>query len=194
MPTRRENTRRRRAPFREPATLILVVCGGEVTEPAYFHGLRRELRNPAIKSTVTVRAEDPKRVVAFAGRQRGDYDRIWCVLDVDQFDYSEAIRMARMSEVDLAVSNPCFEYWLLLHFENCDATLVDFRDAERRLKKHLPAYDKSTLRYSDYIGRVADAVRRAKSRSVDEGTEHRTNPSTSVWKLVELMLPEFPDR
>ncbi|WP_218019278.1 RloB family protein [Nocardia niwae] len=175
-------------------TLILIVCGGEATEPAYFHGLRRYLRNPATKSVVTVRPEDPKRVVAFAARQRADYDQIWCVLDVDEFDYSEAIRMARTSKIDLAVSNPCFEYWLLLHFENYDAALTSFRDVEKRLKKHLPAYDKSAPRFADYIEGVQEAVRRAKSRSVDGGENYRTNPSTGVWKLVELMLPGFPDR
>ncbi|MEU2042114.1 RloB family protein [Nocardia niwae] len=194
MPTRRENSRRRRAPFRDPVTLILIVCGGEATEPAYFHGLRRYLRNPATKSVVTVRPEDPKRVVAFAARQRADYDQIWCVLDVDEFDYSDAIRMARTSKIDLAVSNPCFEYWLLLHFENYDAALTSFRDVEKRLKKHLPAYDKSAPRFADYIEGVQEAVRRAKSRSVDGGENYRTNPSTGVWKLVELMLPGSPDR
>lgn len=194
MPIRRENSRRRRAPFRDPVTLILIVCGGEVIEPAYFHGLRRHLRDPATKSTVTVRPEDPKRVAAFAARQRADYDQIWCVLDVDEFDYSEAIRIARTSKIDLAVSNPCFEYWLLLHFENCDGALTGFRAVEKRLKKHLPTYDKSALRFADYIEGVEEAVRRAKSRSVEEGDEHRTNPSTGVWKLVELMLPESPER
>ncbi|MQY22797.1 hypothetical protein NRB20_59190 [Nocardia sp. RB20] len=57
MPTKRENSRRRRAPFREPVTLILIVCGGEATEPLYFNGLRRHLRNSAIKASVVVRSD-----------------------------------------------------------------------------------------------------------------------------------------
>ncbi|WP_084497507.1 RloB family protein [Nocardia amamiensis] len=193
MPTRRENTRRRRPPFRNPATLILIVCGGEVTEPAYFHGLRRHVRNPATKSTVAVRPEDPKRVVTFAARNRTDYDQVWCVLDVDEFDYTDASRIARAAKIDLAVSNPCFEYWLLLHFENCDAVLMCYRDVEKRLKKHLPSYDKSALRFADYVMGVEEAMQRAKSRCVDNGDECRTNPSTGVWRLVELMTADPPE-
>lgn len=192
MPTKRENSRRRRAPFREPVTLVLIVCGGEATEPMYFNGLRQHLRNPATKASVVVRPEDPKRVVSHASRQRADYDQIWCVLDVDEFDYTEAIRLARASKVDMAVSNPCFEYWLLLHFEKCDATLTGYRDVERRLKKHLPVYDKSALRFSDFVAGLDDAVGRAKKRSRTEGDEHRNNPSTGVWKLVESMSGKSP--
>ena len=187
MTTRRENTRRRRRPFRDPATLILIVCGGEATEPAYFHGLRQHMRNPAIKSVVSVRPEDPKRVVAFAATRRGDYDQVWCVLDVDEFDYTEAIRSARSAKIELAVSNPCFEYWLLLHFENCDAVLTCYRDVEKRLRKHLPSYNKSELRFADYVEGIGEAVQRATVRCVDHGAEYRTNPSTGVWRLVEFM-------
>jgi hypothetical protein len=38
---RRENSQRRRPGNREPADRILIVCGGVVTEPGYFEGLRQ---------------------------------------------------------------------------------------------------------------------------------------------------------
>ncbi len=40
MPSRRDRDRRpgRRAPFREPKPVILIVCEGERTEPEYFEG------------------------------------------------------------------------------------------------------------------------------------------------------------
>ncbi|MGW4369639.1 RloB family protein [Nocardia takedensis] len=187
MPTRRENTRRRRALFREPAQQVLIISGGQATEPAYLNGVRRTLANPSTRSKVVVRAEDPDRVVAFAIRNRSEYDRIWCVLDVDEFDYSDAIRAARSVDIDLAVSNPCFEYWLLLHFEQYDSALVSYKHVRGRLIKHVPSYDKSTLRIEDYLGGIEDAIRRAKARSVVHGDEYRTNPSTAVWRLLELL-------
>ncbi|MQY22796.1 hypothetical protein NRB20_59180 [Nocardia sp. RB20] len=81
---------------------------------------------------------------------------------------------------------------MLLHFEKCDAALPGYRDVKRRLEKHLPDYDKSALRFSDFVAGLADAVGRAKTRSGTAGDEHRNNPSTGVWKLVELMSDESP--
>ena len=38
---RRENSSKRRAPYRTPRDQILIVCGGKRTEPDYFDGLKR---------------------------------------------------------------------------------------------------------------------------------------------------------
>ena len=55
-----------------------------------------------------------------AKRQRDSYlafDEVWCVHDVDDHPrLDEARIMARDNDISLAVSNPCFELWLLLHF------------------------------------------------------------------------------
>jgi hypothetical protein len=40
-----------------------------------------------------------------------------------------------------ALSNPKFEYWLLLHF-NDGTGIASSRDCSDRLKRHLPGYDK----------------------------------------------------
>jgi hypothetical protein len=83
--------------------------------------------------------------------------------------------------VALAVSNPCFEYWLLLHFEACAAPLTCYGDVEKRLLKHVPGYRKAALRFEDYAGGVTAAVERA--RHPEAG--HARNPSTQVGRLVE---------
>ncbi|MDR7300599.1 hypothetical protein JOF55_000780 [Haloactinomyces albus] len=50
--TKRENSRRRRAPRAESRSLILVVCGGVKTEKQYLEGLRKYYRNLADASDV----------------------------------------------------------------------------------------------------------------------------------------------
>ncbi len=40
-------------------------------------------------------------------------------------------------------SMPCFEYWILLHFEENYKTFKDCSPIEQQLKKHLSAYQKS---------------------------------------------------
>lgn len=106
--------------------------------------------------TVKVKAKhaDPESVVRYASTVRGQsdgmYDEVWCVVDVDEFDVAKAVVAAHRTQVNLAISNPCFEYWLLLHFEACMAPLTCYDDVARRLRKHVPQYDKAALRFTDY--------------------------------------------
>ncbi|MEA5363696.1 RloB family protein [Amycolatopsis sp., V23-08] len=182
---RRENSVRRRPPFREPHRSILLVCGAKATEPAYFAGLKRSRRNPAVTIKIKSKPADPEAVVKYAadfGRHAGaEYDEVWCVVDVDEFDLDKAMTAARRLDVRLAVSNPCFEYWLLLHFEACAAPLTCYGDVEKRLLKHVPGYRKSALRFDDFAHGVDKAVDR--SRHPEAG--HTRNPSTQVGLLVE---------
>ncbi|RSD10396.1 RloB family protein [Amycolatopsis eburnea] len=182
--TRRENSRRRRAPFRDPLLSILVVCGAAATEPAYFEGLKRFRRNPAVTVKIKAKPADPETVVRYAAglaSREAAYDEVWCVVDVDEFDLDKAVETADRLQVNLAVSNPCFEYWLLLHFETCVAPLTCYGDVEKRLLRHVPAYRKSALRFDDYASGVEVAVERA--RHPDAG--HGRNPSTQVGRLIE---------
>lgn len=103
--TRRENSGRRRPAFREQRTALLVVCGAEVTEPAYFEGLKRARRNPAVTVKIKARRGDPVSVVKYAAgmrdRAEGAHDEGWCVVDVDDFDLTPAVVLARRLRVNL---------------------------------------------------------------------------------------------
>ncbi|MFE0026138.1 RloB family protein [Amycolatopsis sp. NPDC059021] len=178
---------RRRQAHREPRIRLLVVCGGKVTEPAYFRGLKRQTRNPSMSVVVTEKALDPVSLVRYTAdkRRREAYDEAWCVVDVDEFDLEKAVIAARRERLALAISNPCFEYWLLLHFQDCSAPLACYAEVKKRLRKYVPGYDKTALRFTDYADGVADAIERGRSRGAPQGEEHCHNPSSGVWALVE---------
>jgi hypothetical protein len=110
----------------------VLYCEGEQTEPAYFEALRRE---PDVRdvAAVDLRVEDsaggssPLALVRMAVdarersvREEGEIDEIWCVFDVEwptnHPNLQQAIDLARGNGVFLAISNPCFEIWLILHF------------------------------------------------------------------------------
>ena len=122
----------------------------------------------------------------FVRRSPRDYDEVWCVFDVDQFDIQGAVREARSHGVNLAISNPCFELWLLLHFEPCRSHLSGYEAVVVKLKKHVPDYDKA-VSFRHFDGRVTTALENAKSLDAS-GTDHTKNPSTSVWRLVETIV------
>jgi hypothetical protein len=186
----------RRDPIRRPATRrerrqILVYCCGRRTEPAYLNGLQRAYPDVATALTVKHKGVGPLQLVGaavdFARRHPGEFDEVWCLTDVDDYDIGAATRRAQQAGVRLAVSNPCFELWLLLHHAECRSHCTGYADVATRLKKHVPAYDKARLSFGDYAGRVDDAIKRAKDLD-PSGAEHHRNPSTNVWRLVEKIM------
>jgi len=187
---RRENAVRRRTPVSKGHT-VLVYCGGLRTEPAYFDGLRRAVRSAGV--TVKVRAEGlaPDALVrAAAGYRdlrRGTFDDVWVIVDVDEFDVEAASVEAGRLHVRLAISNPCFELWLLLHHADCGSHCAGCADASRRLKKHVPLYDKAHLDFARFADGVQDAIKRAKQLD-PTGEDWRHNPSSGVWRLVEQIV------
>lgn len=193
---RRERGERRRAPSRDRRAAILVVCGAESTEVAYLNGLRDHLGSASIDLEVIERAKAPDQVVARARdyRRITDFDERWCVLDVDRFEregrkISQAVELARRGGVLLAISNPCFEFWLLLHHAYRTPPAIVCRDIEAVLRQYVPDYDKTQLKFSAFVSGISEAVDRGKK--IDpSGMEHGINPSTGVWRLVEKLMEQ----
>lgn len=181
----------RRRAFREPRLRLLVVCGGERTEPDYFRGLKTEVRNPAVHVRVKARGAAPAELVRYARSLApigaDEFDEVWCVVDRDEFAIQSAAARAADLDVQLAVSNPCFELWLLLHHQDCTAPLGDASAVLRRLKRHVPAYQKAELRFADFKTGVPDALRRAEHLD-PSGCDYGCDPSSGVWKLVRRIV------
>lgn len=170
--------------------MMLVVCGADCTEPQYLRGLRDHVANRAVDLKILTKGRAPEQVVDYARKVRDnserDFEEVWCVVDVDEFDISAAKEVARVEKIGLAVSNPCFELWLLLHHADCRTHLASYDAVLLRLRKHVPQYNKTELDFADYVSGVDTAVIRAKDLHPD-GTNYTRNPSTNVWRLVELI-------
>jgi hypothetical protein len=200
---RRRNDERalaRRAPSRAPLPLMLIVCEGEVTEPQYLRGFSRAQGANTVRLHVQAPGGDPRALVERAVELRDDaaeqavrerdanlaYDEVWCVFDVDNHARLQAAReLAERKEIGLAVSNPSFELWLILHFREQGAHLTSRRAAEL-LGKHIRDYRKH-VRYEELSKGYPDAVDRAASlerRHLEAGTDGG-NPSTGVYRLTE---------
>ncbi|MBC6448078.1 RloB family protein [Actinokineospora xionganensis] len=140
--TRAKDLRRKTANRQELKT-ILVFCEGEASEPDYINALKR-LPNVHGRTSINIEI-DPKQgvpltLVRRAIERAGDdeIDECWCVFDVEwpknHPNLDEAIRLADKHGIRLAISNPCFELWLILHFEDQSA-FMNTHDAERRSRK-----------------------------------------------------------
>ena len=121
---------------------------------------------------------------------------MWCVIDGDYGDkINNARAKARANRVQLAISTMCFEYWVLLHFEESDTSTMDCDALVRSLKsKHLPQYEKGTCDFHDIVKCVRDACKRAETLR-KPGIKRRElpeiqNPCSEVYKLVNAILDE----
>lgn len=138
------------------------------------------------------RIGSPSQLIAYArdcwARDPDGFDEVWCVFDVDNFDdVDNAVSAARRAGIALAISNPCFELWLLPQFADHSAWLNGPAEAHAQLRCHVPAYDKARLDFVRFAPHVSDAIERGR-RLTETDADHRSNPSTTVWRLVTDVL------
>jgi hypothetical protein len=157
----------RKAAKRQPFERLLIVCEGEKTEPLYLDEIRRAFRLATAHVHVWPSADgtEPLQVVDYAERlfldgdrakaiDRRGFDRVIAVFDRDDHaTYHPALAQAAAQSgklrndngvavpVEAIASVPCFELWLLLHFEDVMAP-VHRNEVYARLRIHLPGYDK----------------------------------------------------
>lgn len=190
---------------RLPKKTIAVWCEGTRSEPQYLEALRNE---PAVKDVASVdiriEARDegavPLTLVRSAMEQRrrtsiekGEIDEFWCVFDVEwpkhHPNLTEALDLARRNSIKVAVSNPCFEVWLIFHFRNQTGFLNN--DEARRGRRACDLRDDKSLDASLYMPRRAHASQHAAALDTmhrDNGTSFpNNNPSSGMHRLLKSL-------
>jgi hypothetical protein len=201
MPLRRNSLRRRSARL-ESRPRVLIVCEGRKTEPSYITDVNRDEEVRLVDIIIEKGGGTPKSVVERAvamkresekeAARRGDdllaYDEVWCVFDVDEHPMlKEAQQQARDNEIKLAISNPCFELWFVLHFQEQNAH-IHRHDVQRMCRAHLKGYKKEA-NYADLREGYPQAVERAaklEERHARDG-QPGVNPSTAIYRLTERL-------
>jgi RloB-like protein len=131
---------------------------------------------------------DAERAARAAKDENQRYDEVWCVFDIDDHPHiDDAKQQARDNGIKLAVSNPCFELWVLLHFQDQRAHIsrAQLRAACRR---HLPGYQKElpTETLNPLYDQAATRARDLDTWQQEQGRQD-ANPSTGVYKLTEAI-------
>ena len=86
-----------------------------------------------------------------------------------------------------ALSNPKFEYWLLLHFED-GSGITSSRQCQERLETYLPNYEKGNLENRKLETGIRNAISRAKAKDSPPCVNWPTNRGTTVYRLVEKLI------
>jgi hypothetical protein len=117
-------------------------------------------------------------------QDRDRFDHVWCVADVDDYreDIDKAVRLASRAKISLVISNPCFEFWLLLHFTNHVAWLNDAAAAVAKVCRHVPSYDKTKLDFDSFAPGIHNAIdRRERSPTRAKITGTTRPPPCGGW-------------
>ena len=195
------NRRRYRRPLgeRRYRKLFIVATEGVKTEPQYFAILNDHHSVIHVDCTKSKHHSSPLQVLKrmedrLKQETLKNSDEAWLVVDKDQWQDEQLAQLHTWSQgadnYGFALSNPKFEYWLLLHFEN-GTNIGSSRECSDRLKNHLPDYDKSLDVRKISPDMIEDAVCRAKIRDNPPCEDWpRTLGSTTVYKLVENILSE----
>ncbi|MCA9031033.1 MAG: RloB domain-containing protein [Planctomycetaceae bacterium] len=122
----------------------------------------------------------------------GEEDQLWVCLDTDHWiasdhirNLSDVIRQCKQKRFGVAVSRPCFELWIALHFDdaykfNNDSCV----DVVKFLKERCNGYSKRNIGSLPLTtAMVCDAITRAKA--ADDGKEIPEAPGTQVYLLLE---------
>lgn len=201
-PTRR--TRNRTPGDKDEIPSLLIVTEDSVTEPNYFRDFCAP-RNLGSVDVVSSPDPDPISLAEHALElYPGDneYDRLYCVFDRDTHSGFEAavdyLLNASTSKhpIECIYSVPCFEYWVLLHFELMGplkyytgsgspcASVVD--DIESN--SHITDY--SSVKpdiYNETKSNLEEALQNSKTRWGQHGNRDYDDrqPRTRIHELIE---------
>ncbi len=199
----------RRQPTRNPIQKIVIACEGSKTEPGYFESIRRELRLRTLQ-IIVLRHQgrtDPRSIIERVIEERKEMksnqawtegDSAWAVFDGDEHieqspdNWRSAIDLATKQKIKLAITNPCFEFWYLIHFQDYFAQITRDR-VINLLGKHIPNYDKSMCLYPKPLKPLTEqAIQRAERIAAqierDELDEHSNPCCSGLPKLIQSLL------
>ncbi|MDO5067736.1 MAG: RloB family protein [Propionibacteriaceae bacterium] len=163
----------------------LVVTEGVVTEPQYLHRLKQAMPRSVPFFEVYGEGTDPLRVVkrALKEQKKSDYDWVVCLVDRDEHrTLDEAFKLAEKHGIQVLVSNPCFDVWLLWHLEDYTRH-SDSKKLQAKLKD-LKATKEKHLASSFPVAQYREAYARARR---SEANQIGPNPSSGMPVLLDLL-------
>jgi RloB-like protein len=188
----------------------LILCEGQ-TEENYFKGLLSQAKYRRKFASISVEIFKPKdnspvglvnkakEKIKEAKRERNPYDFIWVVFDKDgHARIPDAFQIARKfnPEIQIAFTIPCFEYFVLLHFEkkakpykNCDEVI-----SELKKQDYIADYEKASNIFELLLPNMEEGLKNSEwiinqfKDEVDDGKQvYNLSAYTNIHELVNYL-------
>lgn len=177
------------------AWLCIIATEGARTEKQYFAMFPHRRVRVEILATGADNQSSPQHVlnrIALFKEQYdfGEKDQLWLMIDRDRWPIENlkvVCRGAREGNIGLAISNPCFEVWLLLHHRDIEVEELNCKAMEAQLRKQLGSYSKTNLSIDMFKPYISEAIRRAKALDTDTISHWPTAPGTHVYRVVQSL-------
>lgn len=210
---------KRKPESKEGLKIYLIACEGECTEPNYINGLikyHKSIKKIAAGTQVILAPHghsDPHGVLAdlLEYPDREQFDEFWIVIDRDEVElkgkgfgghpednFLKTIKESKENGVEVACSNPCFEFWLVLHFEYRDTACSRLDIQKKALEKVNSLLDKKEKLKSidelksrkDLFYIIKDNLNTARinAEKLSENEKQKENPSTGMYLLMDSLL------
>jgi|LSQX01.1.fsa_nt_gb hypothetical protein len=217
---KRNNYNHRETLHRKRKRKVWVAFEGVSTEPKYFEELKNLLSNndEVICELMTLhRAKNDGKshpyhvkngLIQFYNEHKesfDDNDSLWIVIDIDKhfgsgekakekyLNFLNTLKTNGQVEIKAAISKPCFELWLLLHYE--DVEKLDLVKLKNNKKTGKQTYAKRLLnKYEDQqninnLDNVTLALSRAKHSKLEQDINRLIdNVGTLVYLLIEELF------
>ena len=179
---------------------FVVACEGQRSEEIYLSFMTDNLRRVELLPLSTgkdgrsaprhllERLRDWKSLNASSANRTNDF---WMVLDTDHHflpnhapESYRVLSEAQQAGIQVAISNPRFELWLLLHLESVTICSGDY--CETRLKTLLGGYNHGSYNPQSLQGGLGNAIGRA--QQLDTSDKLPPNPGTRLHNLMLAVL------
>ncbi|VAV82700.1 hypothetical protein MNBD_DELTA01-503 [hydrothermal vent metagenome] len=185
---------RRKTGFKEQRPVFVIATDGTKTEPRYFDQFKttKKVSIQYVRDTNLPKIFRRLNTYCHEHGVKPKEDNVWLVIDKDTKSTNHLNEIAadcKKKGYDLAVSNPCFEYWLYLHLAE-HKPFASASSCIRALTRKLGTYDKAKYDLARFKPDIDSAVKKAQRN--DSGNSHSwpKDTGTHVYKLVKK-LPEI---
>jgi hypothetical protein len=200
MPRRKRSLDRDSGVIRD-ASLVVIASEDTHAVKQYFRRFRTRRLEFRVLETLDCRSS-PRDVMLridkyLAEEVAVDGDQFWICIDSDHWTEAnhinnlvKVLRECRQKKYRVAVSNPCFELWLLLHFDDfsADQTSCCCETVEKKLRSVVGSYRKDQVAALPLsAASVHLAIERASRMDRDQQVLP-ASPTTQVYQLLQLLL------
>ncbi|MDO5116733.1 MAG: RloB family protein [Synergistaceae bacterium] len=174
--------------------IILIASEGRVTEPVYFQAVQSMAENVDIRCVTSSGRSAPPYILKKIKKALNELttfsckDSAWVVADKDRWEKEQLDTLYEWAEkapnYGVAVSNPAFECWLLMHFE--EKSPDSLAKCTERLRRYIPNYDKKFSSALITMEAIRAAHQRGKGRDNPPCERYPEIPGRStVYRLIE---------
>lgn len=197
---------------KRPLLPSIAIVGDGYTEQIYFDQLKRDKGNlsfiiyPELPENKGKGGGFMKVLNKAKELKKQGHDTVYCLVDMDVVynqnkteEYRRERQKAEKQGVAVIECHPCFEIWILLHYDYSTQSYSNCKAVENRIKgiTELSSYSKNKdyqiKLYNQIRGRLSMAISNAQKleehrSSVDVGQQ---SPKCEVYRIIERLLPDI---